>query len=76
MSGVSSETVKLLLVFEKKLKDDADEATLLEGSGVLATLMVSCRKRGIGTKEGRGDGKYENEVYVKNSSVVKLLAGD
>ena len=73
MSGVSSETVKPLLGFEKKLKDDADEATPLEGSGVLETLMVSCRKR-IGTKEGRGDAK--TEVYVKNSSVVELLAGD
>ena len=50
MSGVSSETVEPLLVFEKKLKDDADEGTLLEGSGVLRTLMMSCRKRGIGTK--------------------------
>jgi hypothetical protein len=43
---------------EKKLKDDA-EATLLEGSGVLRTLMMSCRKRGIGTKYGREGGKYE-----------------
>jgi hypothetical protein len=37
MSGVSSETVKPLLGFEKKLKDDADEATPLEGSGVDST---------------------------------------
>jgi hypothetical protein len=77
MSSVSSETVKPLLAFEKKFKDDADEAIPLEGSGVLGTLKVSCRKRSIGTKEGREDGTYctKNEAYLPETDPPMWVSG-
>jgi hypothetical protein len=70
MSGVSSETVEPLLVFDKKLKDDADEATLLEGSGMLRTLMINCQKGGIGRNRVEKAGNTRNEVRMESSSVV------
>jgi hypothetical protein len=70
MSGVSSETIEPLLVFDKKLKDDADEATLLEGSGMLRTLMINCQKGGIGRNRVEKAGNTRNEVRMESSSVV------
>jgi hypothetical protein len=70
MSRVSSETVEPLLVFNKKLKDDADKATLLEGLGMLRTLMINCQKGGIGRNRVEKAGNTRNEVYMESSSIV------